>query len=768
MKPHTIQIRAVRGFQKEKEIPLSPSLTVVYGDNGRGKTSLCEGVHWLFTGEMREGLEPQSEIGGAGQNIHVDVQRRVRILSKDGHLLAERDEEDLSNPAGLPFSTSPVLLQYQLQQVLYTSEKSRRQFFEQVLELDVESEFAQKLRRACQQLSPFDHDLWKTWKRAVKAVPDEEWDIPSPEPVSKSEQIANEEALIGQLADYFGCEASLDAVRAVLGSPDDEVDVPVEKVGPPVSESLKTEVEEAQEAIEDLNEEAEKALNRASWRKTGFEDFLTIPVCPFCEEETVDESKAASIASDIETIETTHREHTEAKNKLGKAISAISPLIELDVDATSEELEKVKKRVRKLDIEDTTELFELIDGLQDLLSTLSEERPEAEDLEEPDEFRDFSTLAVTITSLWFDLVPKLRLLKEKLERQRLRIQYTQAATAALDYHDSDRGDFYGRLEVQRALDEIADAAPDAVQNLKAQKLGSLADNIVDYYRVLRPSDHTPLEEIKSAGGVKGNIRIMARSQDKLEHASALFSYSNANALGMAAHISRVLDAGHKSVILDDPFQSLDASNRKYVIQRLVSELLEADLQVVIVTHQRKAAQELIDRYVSNSARGVQLSWDPGKGAVPQPMYAGNDRLLEQVLNVLERDDSTEILKGTIAVRQLIEGFCHEYLVEVGGELPPAGRENLGHYISQLEALPEEVRPRSEQIHDLKSWNKRLSTESHSEGAGIEGMEELREITRYALEARRQEKQLRPPDVGSWPQVPRSGGLQRRSSELLGI
>ena len=156
MKPALVEIRAVRGFQKKKEIPLSPSLTVVYGDNGRGKTSLCEGWHWLFTGEMREGMEPKSEIGGAGQNIHVTAPRRFRLLTDDAELLAEREEDELSNPGELPLSTSPVLLQYKLQQVLYTSQKNRRECFEEVLELDVEAEFAQRLRRACQQLSPFD------------------------------------------------------------------------------------------------------------------------------------------------------------------------------------------------------------------------------------------------------------------------------------------------------------------------------------------------------------------------------------------------------------------------------------------------------------------------------------------------------------------------------------------------------------------------------------------------------------------------------------
>lgn len=267
----TFSIQAIRGFQAEQEIPLSPSLTVIYGDNGRGKTSLCEAWHWLFTGSMRQGLEPRSEIGHAATNIHVDLAPRAGLLGADGSVLARRTSDRFDNPADLPESTSPVLLQYRLQQVLYTSQKERREFFEKVLELSVEAEFAKKLRRACQVIDPFEHEAWEVWRRAVEAVPADDWEPPHPKPDDADQQRDNEAALLTKLATFFGCEATIDELEDTIEAGTASVDLPLEQLEPPVAEEVKSRIEAAQEAVEDLQEDAENALARASWRREGLE-----------------------------------------------------------------------------------------------------------------------------------------------------------------------------------------------------------------------------------------------------------------------------------------------------------------------------------------------------------------------------------------------------------------------------------------------------------------------------------------------------------------
>jgi hypothetical protein len=277
-----------------------------------------------------------------------------------------------------------------------------------------------------------------------------------------------------------------------------------------------------------------------------------------------------------------------------------------------------------------------------------------------------------------------------------------------------------------------------------------------------------LEDIQAAGGVRGDIRILARSGDKVENASALFSYSNANALGMAAHIARVLDAQHRMVVLDDPFQSLDDSNRDYVIRKLITELLDDGLQVIVLTHERAAAQDLLDIYADRGALGTALRWDSAEGPIPEPMYCSGDAQLSMVLDGFERDDPSEIIKVANALRQLIEGFCADYLAAIGYELPESNRRNLGTYIAKLESLSIDLRPSQARLATLKAWNDTLSAEAHLAGSGAAGMDALISIAIDALQAQNQEKQLRPPDQHEWTNIPRSQGIKDRSRRILGV
>lgn len=761
-----IGVRAIRGFQAEQEIPLSGTLTVIYGENGRGKTSLCEGWNWLFTEEILPGLEPRSEMRAAAQNLHVDLEPRVRLLDETGSVLIERCGDQFDNPANLPQATSPVLLQYRLHQILYSSQGDRRHFFEDVLELGIESACAGALRRACQSVDPFAGEIWGTWKRATGAIDGQGFVCPHTEPVSSDEQRENEGHLLDFLGAYFGCEADPEELEKAVEVGAGRSDLPLDEVALPVTKEVESHIEEARTAIADLDAEAERAYALHQWRRGGLE-LAEPPRCPFCGELTADEEKLAAIRAAIESAEGRFRSHREAKATFERAVGVILPLARLDVAATLSHLESLRESLADLELDGTEGLLERLDALDQQLRQLEATQPKPEELTDADRFAEFSSIVVEVSRRWLALVPELAKVKEELEKKRVRVKYVEAATSVLQYYRSDREGFYRRLDGGPALAEIAEAAPKVLGRLKEDRLSRLADRIVRFYRILRPRDATPLEQIQPAEGVRGDIRIMARSKDRLEHASALFSYSNANALGMAAHIARVLDAGHATIVLDDPFQSLDSSNREEVIRSLVQCLIEDGIQVVILTHERLAAQELLDHYADQEALGTTLRWDPDNGPITQPMYANGDRQLDVVLAGLERDDPADIVKVTSALRKLIEGLCLTYLEAVGGAIPHAGRQNLGSFIARLEALPQDVRPRGQMILNLKEWNATLAGEAHVDGGEGPGMAQLKAITHRVLQAQGQEKQLRPPDQGSWRRLPRSEGLAERTRRILG-
>lgn len=762
----SIRIQAVRGFQAECEIPLSPTVTVIHGDNGRGKTSLCEGWHWLFTGGMLEGLEPRSEVGAAVKNIHTNLEPQVRLLDDKGGVLAERLGETFQNPGNLPTSTSPVLLQYRLHQVLYTSQADRRRFFEEVLELEVESEFAQKLRRACQGIDPFSHPAWQAWKRAVDAVTDQGFEPPHPSPSSPSQQQANEKALLEFVSSYFGCDATAEGIEQALEEGSRKVDLSIDEVTPPVSEAVATDIEEALSAIESFDAEIEAAIERSLWQERGL-SFVEPPKCPFCGEDTIDDAKLSTIRRGIEEAAELRRVHAYSASRLEKGVNSVLPLAQLDIESAQDHLSSVIEAVEELEVKETGQILAGFANLAVALGQLDETRPSPEDLRTPEVFRNFASAVLEVSRVWLDLVPELQILKQSLEGRRVRVHYTESATSILQYHRIDRQEFYAELHAQPILAEIADAAPRTIESIKQHRLGSLAGEISQLYGILRPDDPTPLEAIEAAGGIKGDIRILARSKDRVQNASALFSHSNANAVGIAAHVARVLDSGHRTVVFDDPFQSLDDTNREQVIRNLISRLLDEDIQVVVLTHESAAAQKLLNMYADRGAIGTALRWDTDNGAFSEPMYPSGDAQLSMVLDGLEADDPSEILKVASALRQLIEGFCAKYLSAVGKELPPSNRRTLGSYIAKLEALHHDLRPSADRLEILKDWNSVLSDEAHLAGSGASGMSRLKGIAREAIQAQIQEKQLRPPDQNKWTTIPRSEGIKDRCKRILG-
>ncbi|MCK9303802.1 MAG: AAA family ATPase [Bacteroidales bacterium] len=52
MKLNNLIVQAFRGIKTKLEFDLGSALTVLYAPNGTGKTSICEAVEWLFTGQL--------------------------------------------------------------------------------------------------------------------------------------------------------------------------------------------------------------------------------------------------------------------------------------------------------------------------------------------------------------------------------------------------------------------------------------------------------------------------------------------------------------------------------------------------------------------------------------------------------------------------------------------------------------------------------------------------------------------------------------------
>lgn len=79
----SLKVHAFRGIKNELPLDLRARLTLIHAPNGIGKTSLCDALEWLFTGEVERLKEPLGKSKGKGvSNIftlsHPSVESEIR------------------------------------------------------------------------------------------------------------------------------------------------------------------------------------------------------------------------------------------------------------------------------------------------------------------------------------------------------------------------------------------------------------------------------------------------------------------------------------------------------------------------------------------------------------------------------------------------------------------------------------------------------------------------------------------------------------------
>lgn len=159
MKLKTLTIRGIRGFCEERPVELCQGLTIIYGANGSGKTSIGESLEWLFYGstskrEKGDALS-KTEYAGTYRNIHyagegpacvtltVEFEGADRELRRE--LLADETSQayldgvkcdDFSAVGYAIDRMRPMLLQHSLQDFIHSKPKDRYRAMSSMLGLD--------------------------------------------------------------------------------------------------------------------------------------------------------------------------------------------------------------------------------------------------------------------------------------------------------------------------------------------------------------------------------------------------------------------------------------------------------------------------------------------------------------------------------------------------------------------------------------------------------------------------------------------------------
>ncbi|MES0015594.1 AAA family ATPase [Mesorhizobium sp. M0036] len=154
----SLTIRNFRGFGPAVEtIDLDGDLVLFYGPNGHGKTSLAEGIEWLFYGTTKRRVRGEdfskAEYANTFANVHgaqpTEVELKVRLGNHDRTLMRRLGDKESSSTSvdGQPAEFSsvgilpleafyPVVAQHGLQTFVHSKPKDRRDAICAALGLD--------------------------------------------------------------------------------------------------------------------------------------------------------------------------------------------------------------------------------------------------------------------------------------------------------------------------------------------------------------------------------------------------------------------------------------------------------------------------------------------------------------------------------------------------------------------------------------------------------------------------------------------------------
>lgn len=196
------------------------------------------------------------------------------------------------------------------------------------------------------------------------------------------------------------------------------------------------------------------------------------------------------------------------------------------------------------------------------------------------------------------------------------------------------------------------------QLLEARRTG-FNDGIGEVWSTLRGDTYSVFSHIhipESHGkGFQVEIEVKARLDDgrTQEEVDALrvFSESQVNALGIAAFITRAKMLGHRVLIFDDPVQSMDEEHFQTFARGLLTHLLDAGFQVILLTHNDTFARAVsVEHHQREDFTSLKIRFSREGGSA---VDLGHRRLRERLARVdraMQKGDldtaCIELRKGT--------------------------------------------------------------------------------------------------------------------------
>ncbi len=740
----SLKAAGFRGFNGPTEIAFNDDLTVIYGPNGYGKTSVVEAVEWTFFGttSRRDYARSKGELKDSYRNLHyppkdvpfvelVVVHKETRVTlrreliddEKSRLLLDGKIVGNLESLSGISEATpSPVLAQHALTDFIHTEPVNRWNALSQLLGLEQLTAFRASLRSAITQLENEFEPLTELVDRTEKEAQAQGW--------SRLRAALRKR-------DVTGLETELPLVVQSLAT-STEIGLPVLEARrqmvlgqslqiPEAIKNVAVAMEATRQSLADRQATITKAIGDLSSLWPTFLGLVTSeatareldffragldlapepPTCPFCGQDSLSAQRLDVLKTIMEQNAQLVRVRSEALRTLNtlsasikavveevKGLAAISPdqagllkelILRVDAGLTSKVTEFLSRasQIEAGIVSCSTGLKETIGQLSTLHRTGKNDPNVWRRLKELlQDLDDYCINATGLCGQARDIYSELSSSLAGKAEEDGQVRALGLAIRLVRDADALRRGIHAYQVIEEAKTILKDVES-YERSLTEERLKDQEKDALDWCEVINPNEQVKFTGLEvGRSGKSRQVSLFAESYGRKAHAVAVLSESHLNALGLSVHLSRAVTPHSvlRFVILDDPVQSMDQAHSERVADMVIGRLLKKGWQVIVLSHLKSFASQCLK--VRSMDEMEEISAYTSLGPKFETTAPGLRTYLENAEKF--RDGNSE--SRTMAAQQLrkaVERFCKDVYRSTGSPVP---RKFENKTVSELKAL----------------------------------------------------------------------------------
>lgn len=691
-----INIEGLRGIRKAFNLQLDSKSTLIYGDNGSGKSSIADSIEWFYYDRV-EHLSTE-EIGRKGiealRNIHLEndedafaelfftdnkLNSRKRLFIKNSKLLNDYSNttKDFSEYIDLSLKENLILRYKDLIKFIVLTKSKKLEEISEIIGFSEVTKIKSVLKKAVndlkKELKLKDYDSQINRKQAIIIE-------------QLGQNITNDEQYLNAVRELIKPlklpveiknDNSIGTVLASIKQPKDEGELRLQVSYEKVISALKSLKDSVRSIRSSYETTYQKYLiiskDTDKFKKISLEKLLSEGLsilekriyendkCPLCLQEKkrgilIDEltKRIEELSAFKEEKEEFEEEKTSTQKLVQKELSEIEA-VQKEPCILHEELSEIKKEIaqlkrafsdaidelKKISLQEFKEIANPVDFLNFEASKIEEMVPALEDKKNRLVEKRKDDIRFTITS-------KLIIVQQAYKD--IKALKRESVLLANQQHSMEL--IYG---------EFAKKQKDGLSSF----LTAISKDINDFYLYMNNSEKVDSIELMSIGEEEEFVGITFQLKfhgEIISPPDKYLSESHLNCLGICLFLSSVkaFNKVNRFFILDDVISSFDKHHRIRFAHLLQEKF--SDYQIFLFTHEKDWFEYVANMVKSQNWLIKKVVWNYENGSYIEPALY---ELKDKIEHKFKMSDSSELGNSIrIYLERLLKGICFNFEVKV--------------------------------------------------------------------------------------------------------